>query len=126
MNLAELTAERNRLRKLPDHCSTCGKPWKREKYKRCDKCRAKSDRYNQKKSSFRLFDKRIGLLELKLERQAGEIARLTAKIANVRRAAWTDGARAAKKLIDAPTPEVLETISIQEASQICHAYENER
>ncbi len=125
MNLAALAAERNITRKLPGHCSSCGRPHVGE-YKLCDKCRARTARHKQKVEALAALQRRLVLLEMKVERQGREIKRLQQKHDSARRIAYAKGAQAAKKLFDAPTPEVLETISIQEASQICHAYENER
>ena len=125
MNLTELNEQRKLLRKLPGHCGSCGKPHVGE-YRLCDKCRAQAARHKQKAEGLDALRRKIGLLEIRVDRQGKEIERMRAKIANVRRAAWTEGARAAKKKFDAPTPELLQEISMQEAVQISHEFFRER
>jgi hypothetical protein len=124
MNLTELNEQRKILRKLPGHCGSCGKPHVGE-YRLCDKCRARTARHKQKVEAFAALQRRLVLLEMKVERQANDIKRLQKKHDTARKVAYINGARAAKKKFDAPTPEMLPTISIQEAAQLSHEF-NER
>ena len=124
MNFAELNARRHTLRKQPGHCSICARPWQSDEYKTCDKCRARQAKIYSNAKSIGVIERRVVKLEMRLERQDKEIKRLRRLHELARRRAYINGARAAIKKIQSPTPEDAREITVQEAAQISHAYGN--
>ena len=121
MNFAELAARR----KMAGHCSSCGRPFEGTQYKTCDKCRKRWTRVNASATIAKSLEKRITKLEMRLERQDKEIKRLRRLHELARRRAYINGARAAIKKIQSPTPEDVLEITTQEAAQISRAYGNQ-